>query len=112
MSKNAYRGHRAEWNRDEGSVPGHPQKHPKMNAHSQSHTPFEARGFHEDRGSNTRPDRIHVAKANQHKEGPNELPINVHGGHDPRPAHYHKNSGTTSEGHMLIRRGASKMPTG
>ena len=91
-------------------VHGHPTKHPPLKQHSQPHTPFEARGFHEDRGSNTKPDRIHTNKQNVHKHDPDRASVNVQGGHDPRPEHFHKNSGTTSEGHMLVRRGASKLP--
>lgn len=112
MGKTAYKGHKREWDRDTGNVHGHATKHPALHQPGMPHTDFQARGFHEDRGSNTHPERIHVAKANKHKDTGVNPQINVHGGHDPRPEHYHKNSGTSSEGHMLIRRGASKMPTG
>lgn len=107
MSSKPYRGHKSEWDRDAGSVPGHPTKHPKLGAHSQSHTPFEARGFHEDRGSNTNPERIHTNFTNRQKHDAERAPTNVEGGHDPRPEHYHKNSGTESGGHQLVRRGGS-----
>jgi hypothetical protein len=33
--------------------------------------------------------------------------VNMDGGHDPRPEHYHKNAGTSGEGHQLVRRGGS-----
>lgn len=103
----AYGGHKSEWNRDKGSVPGHATKHPKMHSHSQPHTHFEARGFHEDKGGTT-PERMRTGMQNKNKHIP-EIPhqINVSGGHDPRPAHFHKNSGTNSDGHALIRRGGS-----
>jgi hypothetical protein len=100
------------WGRDKGIVPGHPHKHPALHQAGQHHTPFESRGFHADRGSNTNPERMHTNFANRNKHNPDRSPTNVHGGHDPRPEHYHKNSGTTGDGHRLIRRGTSKMPVG
>lgn len=107
MASKPYRGHKSEWNRDEGSVPGHPIKHPGLLQMGQSHTPFDSRGFHEDRGHNTRAEKISLNRINQHKETPNGHPVNVQGGHDPRPEHFHKNSGCESGGHQLVRRGGS-----
>jgi len=111
MSKHSYSGHKSEWNRDTGNVHGHPTKHPALHQHSQHHTPFESRGWHEDKGSNTKPESYHTNFTNRKRHNPDAIgPNKSHGSHDPRPEHYHHNSGTTSDGHRLIRRGASKFP--
>lgn len=108
MSKKPYRGHKSEWNRDEGSVPGHPIKHPGLVQMGQVHTSFQSRGFHEDKGSNTRPDNIHTGKTNKLKHNPDARgPNGSHGGHNPLPGSYHSNSGLSAAGHQLVRRGGS-----
>src|SRR5262249_46173467 len=114
MSKHSYSGHKSEWNRDKGVKPGHPREDGMAtHQHSQPHTHFEARGWHEDKGSNTRLESIHTGKTNRNKHNPDAPgPNRSHSSHDPRPSAWHSNSGTSSEGHRLIRRGASKFPVG
>lgn len=99
------------WGRDKGYKPGH-HSDAGMGLHQpgQHHTAFEARSFRADKGHNTHPERISVNPMNRHRRRDEDLAgINVQGGHDPRPAHFHKNSGTSPEGHALIRRGRSKV---
>jgi hypothetical protein len=106
-----YKGHKGEWDRDTGNVHGHPTKHPALSQHSQPHTDFQARGFSEDKGSNTRPESYHTNFTNRRKHDPDQMgPNRSHTSHDPLPGAYHRNSGTSPEGHKLIRRGASKFP--
>lgn len=101
------------WGRDKGYRPGHHSDAGHgLHQPGQSHTAFEARSFKADKGHNTNIERISVAPQNKHRETAMEKPINVHGGHDPRPEHYHRNSGTSADGHMLIRRGRSKYAVG
>ena len=109
----AYKGHK-DWHRsDKGVRPGHPRDSGHATHQpGMPHTPFEARSFHEDKNGGTNPERMRTNFTNRVKHDPDRVPTNVHGGHDPRPEHFHKNSGTESEGHMLIRRGARKMPVG
>jgi len=104
----AYKGHKSQWGRDTGSVPGHPTKHPGLHQHSQHHTPFTARGWHEDTGSNCHLESIHTNMTNRRKHDPDKVgPNKANTSHDPRPEHYHKNSGTDGDGHQVMRRGGS-----
>jgi hypothetical protein len=106
-----YKGHKAQWDRDTGNVHGHPTKHPALHQHSQHHTPFQSRGFSEDTGSNCKPESIHTNYTNRMKHDPDKVaPNKANTSHDPLPGAFHGNSGTSSDGHKLIRRGASKFP--
>lgn len=103
------------WGRDKGYRPGHHSDAGHgLHQPGQSHTAFEARSFKADKGHNTNIERISIAPQNRHRSlKGEELPgVNVRGGHDPRPEHYHRNSGTSGDGHMLIRRGRSKYAVG
>jgi len=104
----AYKGHKAQWGRDTGSVPGQMHKHPAMHSPGQHHTPFEARGFHADRGSQTHIHEMHTNFTNRRKHNEDAVgPNRSHGSHDPRPQHYHRNSGTDGDGDQVMRRGGS-----
>lgn len=92
------------WGRDVGVKPGHSE----FPAHQPAacHTKFDARGFG-DKGHNLA-NTHHQNFTNRHLHDPEmKHSVNVEAGHDPRPEHFHKNSGTTSEGHQLVRRGGS-----
>lgn len=107
MAGKAYKGHKSEWGRDKGVKPGHPRDAGHaMHQPGQHHTSFESRGFHEDKGG-THPEHMRTNFTNRRKHDPDRAPTNVEGGHDPRPEHYHKNSGTECGGHQLVRRGGS-----
>ena len=103
-----YKGHKSQWGRDTGNVHGHPTKHPALHQHSQPHTDFQARGFHADKGSNCSAEGYHTNMTNRRKHDPDAIgPNRSHSSHDPRPEHYHKNSGTDGDGHQVMRRGGS-----
>ena len=103
-----YPGKKPGWGRDQGSVPGHPIKHPQMIALGQAHTPYDSRGFHADKGSNTKPESYHRAKSNRFRHEQEAVGVNgARGAHNPLPSHYHRNSGTESDGHQVMKRGGS-----
>jgi hypothetical protein len=106
-----YKGHPGQWGRDTGNVHGHATKHPAMHQPGTPHTSFQSRGFSEDTGSNCKPESYHTGTTNRRKHDPDKVaPNKANTSHNPLPGSFHKNSGTTSDGHKLIVRGASKFP--